>query len=90
MTPANYNDMPWQQQAGPTVFQPFPRQTAYFGDASRLWMVNFRANNLDAIINQLRNAGVILRGILLSCGNRKAPMVPVSPNYRSSCPWPAG
>jgi len=58
VTPANYNDVPWQQEAGPTVFQPFPLQTDYFGDASRVWMVNFRVDNLDAIVDQLRNAGV--------------------------------
>jgi len=58
MTPANYNDTPWQQQAGPTVFQPFPVQTDYFGDTSRMWMVNFRVDDLDAIVSQLRAAGV--------------------------------
>jgi len=57
-TPANYEDIPWQQQAGPTAFAPFPRQTAYFGDAQRVWMVNFRVKNLDAIVTQLRVAGV--------------------------------
>jgi glyoxylase I family protein len=58
VTPANYHHMPWQQQAGPSVFQPFPLQTDYFGDASRAWRVNFRVNDLDAIVSQLRAARV--------------------------------
>ena len=58
VTPTSYNDTPWQQQAGPTAFAPFPLQTDYFGDASRMWMVNFRVNALDAIVNQLGAVGV--------------------------------
>ena len=41
VTPTSYDDLPWQQQAGPTAFAPFPLQTEYFGDASHAWMVNF-------------------------------------------------
>ena len=57
-TPASYDDLPWQQQAGPTAFAPFPLQTDYFGDARRAWMVNFRVNDLEAMLAQLRAAGV--------------------------------
>jgi hypothetical protein len=32
--PANYDDPPWRQQAGPTAFAPFPGNTRYFGDPS--------------------------------------------------------
>jgi predicted enzyme related to lactoylglutathione lyase len=60
MTPANYDTEPWRQESGPTVFQPFPEQTEYFGDAARAWMVNFRVRNLDAMIAQLRAAGVMV------------------------------
>lgn len=42
MTPSNYEDPPWKQEAGPTVFEPFPTDTPYFGDRQRVWMVNFR------------------------------------------------
>ncbi len=59
-TPADYAAEPWHQQAGPTVFAPFPEQTEYFGEARRLWMVNFRVRNLDAMIAQLRAAGVMV------------------------------
>jgi len=58
LTPGSYDELPWEQQAGPTAFAPFPHETDYFGDAGRMWMVNFRVNDLDAIVAQLRVAGV--------------------------------
>jgi len=36
MTPTDYVAEPWRQDAGPTVFAPFPEQTEYFGDAKLL------------------------------------------------------
>ncbi len=58
VVPDNYDDPPWQQQAGPTAYAPFPEDTKYFGDPSEQWMVNFRIANLDAMVAQLRAAGV--------------------------------
>jgi predicted enzyme related to lactoylglutathione lyase len=52
------NGQSWQQQAGPTAFAPFPQDTKYFGDAGKVWMLNFRVRNLDAMAAQLRAAGV--------------------------------
>ena len=57
-TPTSYEEAPWQQVAGPTVFAPFPAETNYFGVAEQMWMVNFRVSNLDAIVAQLRAAGI--------------------------------
>src|SRR2546428_9602422 len=57
LTPSSYEELPWQQEAGPTVFAPFPEGTEYFGDARRSWMVNFRVRNLDAMAAQLGAAG---------------------------------
>lgn len=57
VTPGNYEDPPWLQEAGVTVFEPFPWTTDYFGPSDRIWMVNFRVRNLDAMITQLRSAG---------------------------------
>jgi glyoxylase I family protein len=31
LTPANYEELPWWQEAGPTAFIPFPENTDYFG-----------------------------------------------------------
>ena len=42
LTPVDYANAPWQQKAGPTVFQSFPLDTAYFGRPQQGWMVNFR------------------------------------------------
>jgi glyoxylase I family protein len=58
MTPTSYNSEPWQQLAGPTVFEPFPADTKYFGSADRPFMLNFRVKNLNAIVEQLRHAGI--------------------------------
>ena len=49
LTPANYDDDPWQQQAGPTALQPFPLTTEYFGNPATVWMVNFRERGVAPI-----------------------------------------
>ena len=60
--PMSYDETPWTQQAGPTVFAPFPDDTDYFGRAEQQWMVNFRVRDLDAMVSQLRSAGVAVCG----------------------------
>jgi len=57
-TPSNYDEMPWQQESGPTVFAPFPAGTDYFGDQNQSWMINFRVRDLKVMIQQLRDAGI--------------------------------
>jgi len=47
---------PWTQQAGMTVFSPFPADTDYFGTDQHM-MLNFRVGDLDAMLAQLRAAG---------------------------------
>jgi predicted enzyme related to lactoylglutathione lyase len=47
----------WTQQAGPTVFSPFKATTDYF-PADRQWMINFRVDDLTALIAQLQAAGI--------------------------------
>jgi len=51
---SNYDEPPWRQEAGPTVFAPFPENTDYFGEGGKVWMVNFRVRSLDAMVEQLR------------------------------------
>jgi predicted enzyme related to lactoylglutathione lyase len=58
LTPTSYGDTPWMQEAGPTVFAPFPEATDYFGAPHQAWMVNFRVRDLAAITAQLSAAGV--------------------------------
>jgi len=47
----------WMQQAGPTVFMPFPSDTDYFPETKQ-WMLNFRVTELDALLAALRDSGV--------------------------------
>ena len=56
--PDNYDDPPWAQEAGPTVFAPFNSDTDYFGRESQMWMMNCRVRDLDAMVSQLREAGI--------------------------------
>jgi predicted enzyme related to lactoylglutathione lyase len=58
VVPQSKNDPVWNQQSGPTAFQPFPDKTSYFGDATKAWMINFRVSDLDKMIAQLRDRGV--------------------------------
>ncbi len=57
-TPADYDTLPWQQEAGPTALEPFPDDTSYFGRPEQAWMINFRVRNLEAMVTQLQTAGV--------------------------------
>ncbi len=59
--PASYEESPWRQEAGPTVFAPFPDTTGYFGSPKQSWMVNFRVRNLAAIVTQLKAAGIAVK-----------------------------
>lgn len=47
----------WEQGAGLTVFQPFERTSSYF-PADRQYMLNFRVDDLAALIGQLQAAGI--------------------------------
>ncbi len=58
LTPTSHGDPVWQQEAGPTVFGPFPESTDYFGDPHKIWMVNFRVRDLDKMAAQLRAVGI--------------------------------
>jgi hypothetical protein len=52
--PTSYGTSPWQQEAGPCAFAPFPENTNYLGVKTNRWMVNFRVRDLDAMVAQLR------------------------------------
>ena len=56
--PQDYDTSPWNQEAGPTVFAPFPEDSDYFGNDNQVWMVNFRVHDLDAMLAQLESKGV--------------------------------
>ena len=58
LTPTSGGEPVWEQEAGKTVFTPFPETTKYFGDPQKVWMVNFRVHDLDKMVAQLRTAGI--------------------------------
>lgn len=58
LTPTSEGAPVWEEEAGPTVFSPFPETTKYFGDAQKVWMVNFRVRDLDKMVVQLQRAGI--------------------------------
>lgn len=56
--PKTYEVEPWHQAAGPTAFAPFSEDTEYFGRPTQSWMINFRVQDLDRMVAQLRSAGI--------------------------------
>ena len=56
--PTSKEDSVWQQETGPTAFAPFPETSKYFGDAQKVWMLNFRVRDLDKMAAQLQAAGI--------------------------------
>ncbi len=50
-------EMVWMQSAGPTVFEPFARDSDYFS-AEKEWMINFRVSNLQELIADLKAKGI--------------------------------
>jgi predicted enzyme related to lactoylglutathione lyase len=53
-----YEDGSWWQDEGPTVFAPFAADTEKFGRPEQAWMLNLRVRDLDAMVAQLRAAGI--------------------------------
>lgn len=52
-------NLPWVQEAGPTVFAPFDKDTDYFS-ANKVWMLNFRVDDLAGVVQQLEAAGIVV------------------------------
>ena len=48
---------PWEQATGPTLFMPFKADTDYW-PGERQWMLNYRVDALDPVLESLRAAGV--------------------------------
>jgi predicted enzyme related to lactoylglutathione lyase len=59
--PSSYDELSWQQEAGETAFAPFPEATDYFGEGGKVWMINFRVRDLDAMVAQLVSAGISVK-----------------------------
>lgn len=55
--PTDMTTPPWVSKEGVTVFAPFANDTEYF-PVDRQFMFNFRVENLDAMLAQLRTAQI--------------------------------
>ena len=56
--PESYDQDPWWQDEGPTVFAPFDEASDFFGRPEQTWVVNFRVRDLDAMAEQLKTGGI--------------------------------
>ena len=55
--PESYDTSSWWQQPGPTVFA-MASESELFGAPEQSWSLNFRVSDLDAMVSQLRAAGI--------------------------------
>jgi predicted enzyme related to lactoylglutathione lyase len=46
------------ERTGSTVWSPFPDDTTYFGDRKNTFMINYRVDNLDEVLEALKQEGV--------------------------------
>lgn len=56
--PVTYDEAVWQQEAGPTVWGAIGNDDHSMLSAAQRWSINFRVRDLDAMVAQLREAGV--------------------------------
>jgi glyoxylase I family protein len=56
--PTSYGEPAWSPGAGVTVFAVMPAGTEPFGGPEHTWSLNFRVRDLDAMVHQLRHAGI--------------------------------
>ncbi|MEL7165169.1 MAG: VOC family protein [Pseudomonadota bacterium] len=57
LVPQAADQQPWHTVGGPVVFAPFAADTGYFS-ADRAFMLNFKVDDMDAMIAQLRENGI--------------------------------
>ena len=53
-----WSDDPQKGGTGHTIWGPFDSTTCYFDPSEKPFMINFRVDDLDAMLTQLRDAGV--------------------------------
>ncbi|MEM6908456.1 MAG: VOC family protein [Pseudomonadota bacterium] len=56
--PQSYDDVPWVQEAGPTIVAPFPKGADGMIPQGKNWMLNLRVADLDGFAEQLRSEGI--------------------------------
>ena len=55
----------WQQETDPakqgyTLWSPFPDKTKYFEPSSKDFMINYRVENIEALVEELKKEGVTI------------------------------
>jgi glyoxylase I family protein len=55
--PTSYEETPWVQEAGPTIFSPMPDTASMIPDG-KSWMLNLRVADIEAFAAQLKAEGV--------------------------------
>jgi catechol 2,3-dioxygenase-like lactoylglutathione lyase family enzyme len=63
IAPGGWHILEWRERddpskVGSTVWALFPQDTSYFGASKPTFMLNYRVDDLDAMLAQLRAAGV--------------------------------
>jgi len=53
-----YDDPGWFQERGETVFAACSVDSEMFGPLAKSWMINFRVDDLDGMVQRLRDAGI--------------------------------
>ena len=53
-----YADPGWFQDRGETVFAACSVDSGMFGSLAKSWMITFRVDDLDAMVQRLRGAGI--------------------------------
>ncbi|MEO1647915.1 MAG: VOC family protein [Pseudomonadota bacterium] len=56
--PTSYDDTPWVQQEGPTIFSPMPDIAEGMLPEGKSWMLNLRVADIEAFVAQLKADGV--------------------------------
>lgn len=56
--PSSYEDKPWVQEAGPTIFAPAPQDAEGMIPKGKSWMLNLRVADIEAFTKQLIADGV--------------------------------
>lgn len=61
----------WRQEEDPTKkgatqWSPFPESTSYFEPSTKDFMINYRVENLEALVEQLKSEGVTIVGEMQS------------------------
>ena len=56
LVPQSYDVEPWKQEAGYTVFSPFPADSTFIAEG-KTFMFNFRTSDLDGLVAHLRANG---------------------------------